>query len=246
MDKSITITLMIVLGFMIVAFAGIYYLAPASSDDTISVNGQATLKVAPDLASVYLNVKTEGNTSKESNEKNTKIVNELIQALKNEGFDRDELKTQNFYTNEEYDWSNNKRVSKGYVTWHNFKMTIPSSESEKLGIIVDVAINSGVDIGSVNFEFSPEKENEIKREATKLASEDAMGKAEAIATGLGKKVGRIVSVNEGDFNIYPWVAYEAKAGVVSPDSQEVRSAVADIVPGEREQSARISVVFKIK
>ena len=97
----------------------------------------------------------------------------------------------------------------------------------------------------INFELSTQKQNEYKAQALEMAGQDARTKAQAIASGLDKRLGKLVSVSTSDFSYQPWNIYSARADYSSGDVAEAKLAATNIQPGSQEVNARINVVYKI-
>ena len=245
MDKSVQITLIIAVSvlIMVVAIIGTfnYHLSPQK---TITGNGQATISVTPDLVSVYFNIETEGETSVEARDNNAEIVDELIINLIKEGFLRKEIVTQNFNIYENYDWSDDGRTENGFIASHQIKVELSTEESYKIGEVIDAGVNAGARVSYINFELSSKLQNEYKAQAIKLAAIDAKIKATAMAEGLDKEIGDLVSVSSSDFNYYPWRAFGEIANTM--EASIVKDEVTNIQPGEREVSAQVNAKFKIK
>ena len=91
--------------------------------------------------------------------------------------------------------------------------------------------------------MSTAKQNEYKAQALKEASEDAKIKAEAIASGLGKTVGKLVSVSSNEFNYQPWPLYNSMAGSTAADA---KVATTNIQPGQQDVSASVTVVYALR
>lgn len=216
----------------------------SSSQNTVNVEGFSTISVAPDLLTVYFNAETEGETASEARDKNSKITNALITSLVLLGFDEKEIFTENFNIYPNYEWKNNQRIENGYKATHSLKIEISSEESNRLGDIIDAGVNSGANINYINFELSQDLQNEYKAQAIELAAKDARVKAEAVASGFGKSVGKLVSVQVSDFNYYPWRAYSG--GEIMEDQAVIKEAVADIQPSERDVNARIYATYKLR
>ncbi len=244
MDKSVQITLIIVGAFVVLALIGISLFLGIVPTNTVTGNGEATVEVVPDLVVLYFNVETKADTASETKDENAEIVEEIITALLKERFDRDEIVTQSFSVNPEYDWSNKNREIIGYVAMHRLKVELSTEEVEKIGETIDAAVDAGASISYINFELSQELQNEYKAEALKLAAEDAKIKAESIAEGLDKRLGRIVSTKDSSFNYYPWRLYEVAGGM--PSVEDAKQATTDIQPGEQEITARVSVIYKLR
>ncbi len=244
MDNSVKITLIIVSAVLILAVGGFVYLDNLSGRDTISVAGESTVKAMPDLLTVYFVVQTTANTATEAKDNNSMIVDQVITNLIAAGLERDEIVTENFNVYEDYSWESGKRKFLGYKAVHNMKVELSSENSEKIGEVIDAVVDGGALLNYINFELSKENQNLYKAEALKSASEDARIKAESMAEGLGKRVVDIVSVSESSFGYYPWRLLGQED--IALGAAEAKAATTDIQPGEKEISARVSVVFKIK
>jgi uncharacterized protein YggE len=119
----------------------------------------------------------------------------------------------------------------------------------KVSKVVDAAVKAEAGISYINFELSPESQNDYKAQALKQASEDAMIKAESIASGFDKEVGRLLSVQTSDFGYYPWNVYAARSAggmYMEEDAVMAKQVATTIQPGEEEIYASISATFQIK
>ena len=245
MEKSVQKTLIIVVAISFVMLMGFFgFRTLVTPVNTITGNGQATIDATPDLVSIYLAVQTEGETSEEANTANTEIVDQLIINLLMEGLERKDIQTQSFSIYPNYKWIDNENIDDGFIASHYFKIELSTEDSDKIGSIVDAGISAGAGISSINFELSQEKQNEYKAEAIKLAAEDSRIKAEALAIGLNKKLGRLVSVSDNNFGYNPWVMY-AGSGMVE-DSAVAREAATSIQPAEQEITASVTAVYRIR
>ena len=238
-DKSVLIVAIIVIGIVVLAFIG---MKSGTSQNTITANGISSIKVTPDVVTIYIGIESKDATSGEANDKATEIYSKLKTSLMNLGFNEEEIQTQSFNIYPNYDYtSGNARIT-GYTASHSLKVEITTEETEKIAEIVDSSLTAGASISSVNFELSMEKQNEAKSEAIKLAAEDAKLKAQSLAEGVGKRLGSLVSVSSSDFYYSPWNVYTS-SGYGSADAKEV---VASITPSEQEITASVNAVFKIK
>jgi uncharacterized protein len=244
LDKSVQITIIIVLGILFLALIGYNLFSSFNPNDTITLTGKSTIKATPNLVVIYFNVETKGDTSEEATKENSDIVSLLRDKLIIEGFNKEDLKTQNFNVYPNYEWINNKRVEKGYVATHSLKLEMPTGDTEKIGSVIDAGVEAGAGISYINFELSQELQNQYKAEAIKLAAEDAKMKAEALVEGIGGELGRLVRVSDSSFDYYPVRAF-GEVGEYSIDSDEAKSAT-QISPGEQEISGIVTAVYKIK
>ncbi|MFC1801577.1 SIMPL domain-containing protein [Nanoarchaeota archaeon] len=233
--------LKIILGLLVIAL--IVGCVPSSDQRTVNTNGQANLAVEPDQAVVYVAIETLEDTAQASKDENARITDDVYAGLYSINIPKDDVESQNYNIYEEFDWRGDEgRESLGFRTSHTLKIT--TEEFDDVGEIIDAVINAGATrINYINFELSDEKQAEYKKQALTQASKDAREKAEAIAEGLGAKLGDIVSVSDGTYNYNPYRYYETGVADVA-FLEEVKTT--QISPQELEVSAYVQVVFQIK
>ena len=248
-NNSIKITLIIsavvILVALLLVFV-IFSLAPVSGN-TVTVQGVSSMKAMPDLISVNFLIQTRGNTSAEAKDANSIILNKIVDSLVAQGFSKEDLQTVNFNIYPDYLWVRDKQVDNGFIAYHYVKIELPSEDSEKLTSVVDAGVNAGAGVSSIDFELTQESQNKYKAQALELASQDANVKAEAVAKGFNKDVGKLVSVQVNSYNYYPWNVYSAGAMEDSAQSAaSVKEVASNIQPSEQEISASVSATFQIK
>jgi hypothetical protein len=245
-NKAITITSIIAGVILIIALLALGTFSSMSpySKNTVTVEGVANIEANPDLITVYFSIDTKANTSSLAKDMNNEIYEKLIVQLALEGFDRSELKTQSFNIYPNTYWEDGKTKDDGFIATHTLKLELSSDEFDKVSEVIDAGVNSGAGISYINFELSQELQSQYKAQALELASKDARIKADAVASGFNKKVGRLTSVQVSDFGYYPWNIYTSKAS--SEDVAIAREAVANIQPGEQDISARVSATYKLR
>ncbi|MFH1503224.1 MAG: SIMPL domain-containing protein [Candidatus Diapherotrites archaeon] len=247
-NKAVIITLLIIVGIIVAILILTSRLGlNSTSKNSIQINGQANLKVIPDLITIYYSVDTQAKTSKEAENKNSEIVHELKEYISSYGFSEDELKTQSFSIYPEYSWTNGKQNLIGYRATHSLKIELSTEKTEKIGNLIDAGTESGAGISYINFELSDNLQAESKIQAIKLAAADARTKAGALAEGVNKKIGRLVSTSLNDYQYVPWNIYTyAESGVAEGNVAAAKESVRDITPSEQEVSAYVTVVYKLR
>ena len=250
-DKSIIVTSIIAGTVLLVVILVILFLKPASpySGKTVTVEGSSTIKATPDLIGVYFTIQTKNQTSSEAKSANDEIYNNLVSELVVLGFEESDLKTESFSIYPNVYWQNNQQKEDGFVAYHYLKLELSTEQADKLSGVIDAGVNSGAGINYINFELTEESQNLYKAQALEKASADARIKAEAVALGLNKNVGRLISVQVSDFGYYPWPLYSARAetGAVSSDEISVaKDSVASISPGDQDINAIVSATFRLR
>ncbi|MBS3071069.1 SIMPL domain-containing protein [Candidatus Pacearchaeota archaeon] len=241
-SDSVLITLIIVSGIVLVSLIGILYMNSTGLSNTISSNGFASIKVMPDLVSVYFTVQTYGETSSEASSKNADIVTSMKNIFETEGYEKDEIKTQSFSIYPEYDYSGSTPKVTRYVAYHLIKIEVSAEDKSKIGRVIDAGVNAGAGISYINFELSQGNENFYKAEAIKMATQDAKAKAEALAEGSGNELGNLVSISTSDFYYQPWQVFVSETGRDVGAAKESTS----ITPTDQEVTASVTAVFRMK
>lgn len=228
------------LGIVLVAFLGIYFFLGESA--SVSAQGTSSLKVEPDLASVYLSIESRHTTSAKVAQDNHDVKSDLLYSKLNAiGISDEEIETSYYNVGPEYDYTSNGQKIKGYLVTQ--QIVIKLEDFSKVVSVIDSGVDAGALISGINFELSPDKQSEYKSQALEEASADAKKKAEATASGLGKKIGRLVSVESSDFNYGP-VVYYAKSD--SGGYAEAREAALQINPTDVDVYASVSVTYRIR
>ncbi len=243
MDKYMSLAIIIV---AIVVVAGYIYVngSGQTSTNILSVQGQSTVKTDPDRVSVVINIETLDDDASDARDENVEIVEDIKIALFLLGLDRDDVSTLSFREYPEYEWKDDGKEFKGYKVTHILKVLLEEEYFDKTGDIVDAAIDNKGYVSYINFELSEEKQAEAKKLALEQATRDAKEKAESIALGADKKLGRLVSVQASDFYYNPWVFYEyAETG---GDEVSARKAATNINPGEKDVRASVTAIYKLK
>jgi uncharacterized protein YggE len=238
-------TAIVVILFVAVAAAFTYFVfSPTPQEVPVSATGVSQIKATPDLIGVYYSIETNGTTAAIAGEKNAKISDDLITALLKLGFERKDIETQGYSVNPEYvyDYRHGTQEFVGYRASHQIIIKFPTTNTHLIGDAIDAGINSGATITYINFELSITKQNEYKTEALKQATEDARLKAQAMAIGSGKTLGRLISISSSEFNYYPYRMYDT---ITSANAPVAKMEATSIQPSTQEVTAQVSVTFAL-
>lgn len=240
-DNSIKITGMVIAGVFLIALLVIGSINSFADRKTINAQGDATVTVMPDMVTINLAVETTGEDSKEAKDNNAVIMDAVIAGLMAEGFEREDIETTSYNIYEDFDWTDDGRKSKGFKATYEIGLNFGADEFEEIGAIVDAGVDAGALLRSITFSLSPELESKYRAEALELAGTDAKLKAEAMVSGVGGRLGKLVSVSESSFGYQPWLA----SGTMETLARDVTESNS-IQIGEQEVQARISVTYEIK
>jgi uncharacterized protein YggE len=163
-------------------------------DRLITVEGNATARVKPQLVQATLELYTVENTTGKAYDKIVKESNQLIQTL-----NQLELKEEDFKND----------FSLGEVTypertgeyWAQNYRKIILRDFSLLGYLLDLVTDKKV--SDVDFYFDIANRDSIYLEVLKKAVKDAKNKAQALSERSGLRLGELVSLREGHYGVYP-------------------------------------------
>lgn len=249
MESKNTLVIILVIGLVITSVImainmnkGNITVTPTNEQrNTISVSGQGKITTQPDKAELYVKINTEGSTATTAKDANTKLSQQVIDALTSAGVKKSDIETNYYYLNKKQEWDENqkKMIDKGYEVNHVLKVT--TTNLDKVGNLLDTAVNAGANgIDRISFGLTDEKQKEVSGEALKMASQEAENKAKSIASSIGVGLGKVITVSESNYYYMPYevsgMMQEKAAGTPAPE----------ILPQNLDVSATISLVYEIK
>ena len=186
----------------------------------LSVSGTGVVSVLADQVSVTLGVTETNAEVKAAQEAVNAKINAIYDALIAAGVEKKDIGTDRISISAEYSDSSILR-SGGELTGYTASntITIQSKDLDQVGAYIDLAFEAGANTLD-SIDFSSSDTEEAKREALKLAVENARDKANTIAEALNMQVSRVVQVTENGTYSYGSYASGAKFMNSRADSAE--------------------------
>lgn len=201
----------------------------------ISVVGEATIQVPPDLATLDGGVSNDAKTAKEAAAANNDAMTKVLQALKASGIKDEDLQTARLSLLPQY--AAPSRPGPNSLTGYRAsnRVTIRLRDVGNVGGVIDTLVGAGAnEIGGVNFSVvAPSKRLD---EAREKAMADARRKAEIYARAAGVTLGAPLSIAEETAQ-GPSPYRKMAAGL---------AASAPVAPGEETLTVNVSVSWAIK
>jgi uncharacterized protein YggE len=210
---------------------------------TITVVGEGTVKIKPDIAQANIGVTIKGATVKTASDQAREAMVAVLRALQEQGIPGQDIQTTGFSIwAEEQPFGPERSSSQGEVVYRVSNQVMATiRDLNKVGAVLDAAIEAGANnIHGVSFRIddpdSPESE------AREQAVADALAKAQDLAELHNAGLGDLISVSEvvgggggyfaGGFATVPVRGMGGGGGPVSP--------------GELELSLRLQVAYGIQ
>lgn len=202
---------------------------PAMADEKrITVNGEASVDRAPDMATISIGVTTVAETAAAALAGNSKDMAAVIERLKASGIGAGDLQTNGISVNP--NWSSTSS-SGGASQIDGFTaantLTVAIRDVNALGTILDASVADGANtLYGVTFGLADNRP--VLDEARKAAVKDARAKAELLAEAAGVKLGDLVSITEGGGYGGPMPMFKADAASAVPVEQGQVSTQASV------------------
>ena len=209
-------------------------LAAGAETALITVTGEASVAVQPDVATLSLGVTTQAATAAEAMAANTAALSVVLARLKTAGISDRDLQTSNLTLNPNwvgYDSGATPTIA-GYTAAN--LLTVRVRALDTLGAVLDAAITDGANtLNGLTFELSDPKPK--MDEARRAAVADAMARAKLLVEAAGAKLGAVQSITEGGGFVNPTPMFR----------QDVASAPVPVAGGEIGVTSSVTMVFEI-
>ncbi len=215
-------------------------------------NGEAVLKRTADRAFLTLAAEVRDGKAANARKKSAEGMTEIRAAIISAGVPDSAIRTTGYSLQPEYDYSGGRPNVRNYVVRNQVEIRI--DEIDKLADVIDAANlpkNIAVTIGSPRYELKDREAAEL--EATRLAVQNAMARARALAAGAGQTLGPVQRIEQGSVHlVMPQPMYRTQMGVAGvargggATMAEPAPPETPITPGDLEIRANVTVTVAIK
>ncbi len=224
--------------------------------DTVKVVGQGKISVKPDLAYLNFGYENVDPDPQKAQDDNAQKMSQIVDALIEIGVERENIQTVKFSVDEEYNYNNGSNTFIGYKVKNEIFVKILNIESA--GEIVNTAFAAGGNVFS-GIAFDVSNRDEIYMQAVDMALLSAEEKAGAYAANSGRKIDRILSIDEGsvpslsssryryssDMNAYLALAYARDRHMLEGQGIAAAPSPDSISTGMVEITATVTVIYSL-
>ncbi len=201
-------------------------------EHVVTVNGEASVSVAPDMVMIRIGVSSQGKNAREASEANAKEMTKVLAAIEQSGIAKKDIQTSRLSLQPQYDTS-----KPGVARLTGFRVTnqvtIKIRNIGQLPSILDHAITAGANEMS-GIEFVVSQQSQLLDQARGEAVADAHRKAELYAKAASTKLGRVIAIVE-----------EGASPPPHPVMQALRGGAVPVAPGERMLRASVTVTYEL-
>jgi hypothetical protein len=207
----------------------------------VVTQGEATVKRAPDQA--WLSIATETRDGKA--DKARRVSAESMTAVQAElyatGLSTDAIRTTGYSLSPDVEWKNGRSTLKGYIVRNEIEIRV--DDLDHLGDVIDAANSSRNTTLTISGpRFALKNQQVIETEALRLALQTALSRAQALASGAGQTLGRIVRIEEQNLErVHRPEPYLMRAAMAKADE----SVETPITIGDLEVRVRVSLTAEL-
>ncbi len=216
----------------------------------IWVNGQATVTVEPDLVLLNIGVEAIAETVAEARAEAADAMDAIVAAVKVHGLEDQDVQTQSFNIWPQYEYPEvttggtrtRKQVLVGYTVSNSARIKI--RDVDAVGMIIDSVAEAGGDATRIDgINFSIEDPKPFRTQLREEAVQDAVAKAEHLASLTGVEVGDLIFIGEagGDSPRDPGYLVESMGM-----ARAVSDSATSISGGELQLSLNVQAAFSIQ
>lgn len=168
--------------------------ASADTERSVTVSGNGVVSVTPDIARLQLAIVERSPTAANAQAAAAEVTARVLALLDKLGIDRNLVNTTGASVQPDYRWNQVKEQQEliGYIAQRDIQVEV--RDLDKLGEVIEGAVKAGV-----NQAQPPVLDSSTRREAYRnalaLAAKDARANAETLATALGARLGKILTIN---------------------------------------------------
>ncbi len=182
----------------------------------VTVGGDAIVQAQPDTAILTISVVTQARRAIDAQQENATRSDAVVRTLKAAAGAGAEVKTGGYSVQPQRVYRENQPPTiTGYEARNT--VTVTMSDLTKVANVIDASSQAGAnDIAGIAFTLRQDRA--ARDRAMAEATREAMSKAQVIASALGKRVVRIVEVQEEGFQRPPQPVYQAEAFMMKRDN----------------------------
>jgi uncharacterized protein len=206
----------------------------------VTTMGEGIVEAVPDRAWITITAESRAGNPRDAQKRNAEAMTPVIDKLKAAGIPAEAIRTAGYDLQQEWDFVNNRRVSRGYVARNSIDVRVDAVD--RVGELLEIAVGSGAtSVGGIRFDLKDRAK--LEREALRMAVADARGRADAAAAGAGMTIERVLRIDAQPFSMpipLPKIAY------MRAEANQAADAAPPITAGQVEIRAQVTLTSVLK
>jgi uncharacterized protein YggE len=212
--------------------------APPPGPPVVVTTGEGVVQAAPDRAWITISAESRARNPRDAQRRNAEVMTPVIDKLRSAGIPAEAIRTIGYDLQQEWDFVNNQRVSRGYVARNTIDVRVDAID--RVGELLELAVGSGAtSVSGVRFDLKDRAK--LEREALRLAVEDARGRADAAAAGAGRAIANVMRIE-----VQPAAGAPVPRFALAREQSAVASDTPPIAAGQLEIRAQVTLTSILK
>lgn len=177
---------------------------------TITVSGEAEIKVAPDEVTITVGVDSRDKDLAKAKRDNDERIKRIVAAAKSNGVEERRIATDRISIEPHYDsssYSGRSTSIEHYAVQRNLQLTL--RDVARFDAVLSAVVEAGANVVH-DVQFTTTELRKHRDQARELAMKAASEKAAALAKTMGMKPGKARSISEGGGSW--WAGYGRRGG----------------------------------
>ena len=163
----------------------------------ISVSGSAEVKVAPDEIDIRVGVETRHENLEDAKRQNDERISKALAFLKNNGVKEKDIQTDYINIEPAYDFNTSRTKAVVYIVRKSIEVKLTKIDTFE-GLLTGLLTNGVNNVHGIDFRTSQLRKH--RDTARAMAIRAAREKADALASELGVKRGKVYRIDANDFS----------------------------------------------
>ena len=239
MPRSRLVLLLLLLSYPLETFA--HSKPQALGGKTIEVSATEKIEVIAEIATLKIGCQNQAATKDGAYAENTRIANNVIQALLDAGVPKEAIETESLNLEQEQDrYGAKPNQPLKYFASQKWQIRAQATEAQK---IVDIAVAAGAN-QIENVEWSVKDSAQLEAKAYAAAIKRARDLAEQSASQTGLKLGEIVSIVNSASSNHRFSSASGGGGMFAMLAAP-KVAMLKLQVGMVEREASVTITFSI-
>jgi hypothetical protein len=213
--------------------------AAAPQEAVVVVTGEGLVQATPDRAWITVSSESRAPSPREAQRRTAELMRPVLESLRKERVPDDAVRTTGYDLQQEFDFTNGKRVARGYVARNSIEVRV--DDVSRVGELLEAVVGQGATSVS-GLRFDLKDHAKLEREAVRLAVVNARLKAEAAAAGAGRTLDRLVRIDETGGPTPPQPMPFMRTAVAA----DAGGGAPPVSVGQIEVRAQVTVTFGLK
>ena len=122
------------------------------TEPVVVTMGEGVIQAVPDRAWVNISAESRASSPREAQKRNADAMAPVQAKLRAAGIGADAIKTIAYDLQQEWDFVNNRRVSRGYVARNSIEVRVDAID--RVGEVLEIAVGTGAtSVGGIRFDL---------------------------------------------------------------------------------------------